>query len=172
VINEPNGITGDVLVRAPWLSAGYDRLFRTEADARPVDQVGHIWHRTGDVGHIDSEGRLWIEGRSVHLVHTAEGPVTPVPMERSVERDLGIIRSAAVGVGPVGCQALVIVVEMPGGDGLTDPDIAAQVRRVVQQPVAAVLRRKALPVDIRHNAKIDRAAVARWAAELLAGRSS
>ena len=26
------------------------------------------WHRTGDVGHLDAEGRLWVEGRLVHVI--------------------------------------------------------------------------------------------------------
>ncbi|MGB7878858.1 MAG: hypothetical protein WBL31_08855, partial [Ilumatobacteraceae bacterium] len=48
-------------------------------------------------------------------------------------------------------------------------DVADSVRAVVDGPVAAVLVVEALPVDIRHNAKIDRSAVAAWASALLAG---
>ena len=43
------------------------------------------------------------------------------------------------------------------------------VRTAAQVPVAAVLVRAQLPVDIRHNSKIDRVEVARWAAGVLAG---
>jgi hypothetical protein len=43
------------------------------------------------------------------------------------------------------------------------------VRNEVIHPVAAVLAAPSLPVDIRHNAKIDRAAVAAWADSVLAG---
>jgi hypothetical protein len=43
------------------------------------------------------------------------------------------------------------------------------VRRETDQPVAAVLAVPVLPTDIRHNAKIDRARMARWATEVLAG---
>ena len=35
------------------------------------------WHRTGDVGHLDAEGRLWIEGRLVHVITTADGAGHP-----------------------------------------------------------------------------------------------
>jgi len=126
------------------------------------------------VGHVDADGLLWIEGRSVHVVHTDRGPVTPVPVEVAVERIDGIVRSAAVGVGPVGCQVLVVVVETGAdADGLAPASIAASVRDAVRdavsQPVAAVLQVGTLPVDIRHNTKIDRTLVATWAERVLSG---
>jgi acyl-CoA synthetase (AMP-forming)/AMP-acid ligase II len=158
---------GEILVRAPWVSDGYLGMWATERAARPG--AGQ-WHRSGDVGHVDALGRLWVEGRAVHVIHTAAGPVTPVPVERVVERALAVSRAAAVGVGPVGSQQLVVVVEQPGvDDGPAPSDVADSVRAVVDGPVAAVLVVEALPVDIRHNAKIDRSAVAAWASALLAG---
>jgi hypothetical protein len=66
---------------------------------------------------------------------------------------------------------LVVVVEDPGGpDGLADEATTVRVRAMVDSPVAAVLSARSLPVDIRHNTKIDRTALATWAGELLAGR--
>jgi acyl-CoA synthetase (AMP-forming)/AMP-acid ligase II len=166
----PVGAMGEVLVRAAWLSDGYDQLWRTERDARPVDAAGAVWHRSGDVGHVDRAGRLWIEGRSVHVIHSVRGPITPVPVEVAVERLDGVGRTAAVGVGPAGCAQLVIVVEDAGSsEGLADMSLATRIRGVVDEPVAAVLSVHALPVDIRHNTKIDRTAVAAWAAAVLAG---
>ncbi len=163
------GTTGEILVRAPWVSAGYLGLWATERDARP-GPAGD-WHRSGDVGHLDGDGRLWVEGRAVHVIHAADGPITSVPIERVVERELGRHRVAAVGVGPVGSQQLVVVVEDADvAEGPATNDLAAAVRGAVGPPVASVLTVRQLPVDIRHNAKIDRAAVAAWADQLLAGR--
>jgi acyl-coenzyme A synthetase/AMP-(fatty) acid ligase len=162
--------TGEVLVRAPWMSTGYDRLFLTEHRARPV-VAGHEWHRTGDVGHLDSSGDLWIEGRVVHVVHTVSGPVTPVPLEVAVEALPGVRRAAAVGVGPVGVQQVVVVLETEDGDdGEASGELAEAVRRAVApQPVSAVWMVGELPVDIRHNSKIDRAAVAARMERVLSG---
>ncbi len=165
------GDTGEILVRAPWVSEGYVAQWKTERLARPGDN----WHRSGDVGHVDVGGRLWVEGRSVHVINAPAGAITPVPIERTVERLLaptGLVtpgRVAAVGVGPTGCEQLVVVVERPNGTvGLADNELAAAVRAVVAAPVAAVLVSNEVPVDIRHNAKIDRAAIATWASDLLA----
>ena len=157
-------------MRAPWVSDGYLGRFRTERESRPGDG----WHRTGDVGHVDAEGRLWVEGRVVHVIETADGPVTSVPVERAVERALvpsGLARAgrvAAVGVGPDGCRQIVLVLE-GAADALANAATSAAVRAAVAHPIAAVLTTKAMPVDIRHNAKIDRAALSRWASTLLAG---
>lgn len=166
------GATGEILVRAPWVSEGYLGRWQTQRQARP----GERWHRSGDVGHLDQQGRLWVEGRSVHVIDNADGPVTPVPVERAVERALAPAghaiagRVAAVGVGPQGCQQLVVVLEDDDtAEGLADSDRTTAVRSVVSAPVAAVLVMHRMPVDIRHNAKIDRAAVAEWASQILAG---
>jgi acyl-coenzyme A synthetase/AMP-(fatty) acid ligase len=151
------------------VSEGYLGLWATQRAARP-GPVGD-WHRSGDVGHLDAEGRLWVEGRVVHVIHTADGPITSVPIERQVERSLDLARVAAVGVGPNGRQQLIVVIE--DGDaapGPVDAALAGRVRAVIDAPVASVLSVPKLPVDIRHNAKIDRVEVASWASDLLAGR--
>ncbi len=167
-IDALNDSMGRVLVSAPWLSDGYDGLWATQASARSVD--GHsVWHDSGDVGHLDADGALWIEGRGVHIISTVNGLVTPVPIEIEAESVQSVGRAAAVGVGPKGVQQLVIVVE-GDHDGLAPPSLGDAVRHAVTAPVAAVLSRKKLPVDIRHNAKIDRAALAAWATDVLDGR--
>jgi olefin beta-lactone synthetase len=54
--------------------------------------------------------------------------------------------------------------------GLAPAALAAQVRAAVAPlDVAAVLVTEAIPTDIRHNSKIDRARMARWAEDILAG---
>jgi acyl-CoA synthetase (AMP-forming)/AMP-acid ligase II len=169
--------TGEVCVRAAHVKERYDRLWVTDQAATP--EPG--WHRTGDVGHFDADGRLWIEGRLVHVIVTAEGPVTPVGIERRVESVTGVRRAAAVGVGPAGAAQVVVVVETDAHDaGLAPAELREAVRaaacsgpgpRSGSVPgIAAVLTIGELPVDIRHNSKIDRIAVGRWAQRVLDGR--
>ena len=66
---EQAGATGEICVRAAHASDGYDALWATQNQARRGG-----WHRTGDVGHIDTAGRLWVEGRMSHLILSATGP--------------------------------------------------------------------------------------------------
>ncbi len=170
-----DGATGEIVVRAPWMSSGYDRLWHTEHAARPAlpgSEGTSVWHRTGDVGHLDGDGNLWIEGRVVHMIHTSTGSVSPVPIEIAAESVLGVQRAAAVAVGPRGVQQVVVVVETDDlSEGPAPADLAAAVRAAASpQPIAAVWTTDALPVDIRHNAKIDRTALGRDMERRLSGR--
>jgi acyl-coenzyme A synthetase/AMP-(fatty) acid ligase len=170
VMVEPSG---EVVVRAPWMSSGYDRLWRTQHLARPVVD-GDVWHRTGDVGHLDANGNLWIEGRMVHLIHTVDGVVSPVPVEVTAERVDGVRRAAAVGIGPVGVQQVVVVVEDGASRGGPASSALTAAVRASCAPlaIAAVWAVRALPVDMRHNAKIDRTALAARMSSVLSGGAS
>jgi acyl-coenzyme A synthetase/AMP-(fatty) acid ligase len=166
------GETGEVVVRSLWMSSGYDRLWHTQQMARPTID-GATWHRTGDIGHRDRDGNLWIEGRVVHLIHTVDGPVAPVPIEIAAESVAGVERAAAVAVGPHGVQQVVVVVEIAErADRAAPAELAAAIRAAcAPQAIAAVWTSKALPVDIRHNAKIDRTVLGRTMERTLSGGS-
>ncbi|PZE76730.1 hydrolase [Curtobacterium sp. MCBD17_019] len=165
-------VTGEIVLAAPHGKDHYDRLWLTDLAARRQVSTDRRWHRTGDVGHLDADGRLWVEGRLPHVVATASGVVTPVGPEQRIESVPEVDRAAVVGVGPAGTQQVVAVVETtpaPRRPHLADPALAERVRATVDVPVAAVLVVPRLPTDIRHNSKIDRTRVARWAAGVLAG---
>ena len=171
------GLLGEIIVAAPHLKSRYDRLALTDADAvrdtADDDEQGLRWHRTGDVGHLDERGRLWVEGRLPHVLTTEHGPLAPVGGEQQVERVAGVRRAAVVGVGPSGLQRPVAVVETTDPAtraGLADPELTARVRAGVDLPLAAVLVVPELPTDIRHNSKIDRSRLSVWADAVCAGR--
>jgi len=165
-------ITGEILVSAPHVKDRYDRLWITEQHSASVPG----WHRTGDVGHLDAEGRLWVEGRLGHILTTAAGVRTPVAAEQLAETADGAGRAAVVGVGPAGTQVAVAVLETVPPARTAGPaprELAQAVRSAVLDgtglELAAVLAVRDLPTDIRHNSKIDRTALAGWAATMLAG---
>jgi len=168
-LTDAAGVTGEICIAAGHRKERYDRLWATEQAASRDPG----FHRTGDVGHLDDQGRLWVEGRLQHVITTADGPVTPVGIEQRIEELDRIRAAAAVGVGPAGTQQVVAVVVPASGPGsrrrLADPDLTAAVRGASPVPLAAVLVASALPVDIRHASKVDRVRLGRWAGRLLAG---
>ncbi len=169
------GVLGEIVVSAPHLKDHYDRLWLLDRAAlRDTGTLyGSRWHRTGDIGHLDATGRLWVEGRLQHVIVTADGPVAPVGPEQDVESVADIRRAAVVGIGPHGLRQAVAVVEtLPPSTrpGLADPRLTAAVRASTDLPLAAVLSVPALPTDIRHNSKIDRSGLSAWAERTLDGR--
>ena len=170
-IGEPGthtDVSGEVVIRAAHVKDGYDRLWLTQF--RSAQPPGY--HRSGDVGRLDGSGRLWIEGRLAHVIATETGPLTPVAIEHAVAALDGVDLAAAVGVGPQGAQQLLVVVATstaPRRPRLAELPLADRVRALVDAPVAAVLEASALPVDKRHNSKINRLRVAEWAEGVLAG---
>jgi acyl-CoA synthetase (AMP-forming)/AMP-acid ligase II/pimeloyl-ACP methyl ester carboxylesterase len=166
------GVTGEIVVRAPHVKDRYDRLWATEHLSTQLPG----WHRTGDVGHFDASGRLWVEGRLAHVIVAAGGVLTPVAAEHAAQTVPGVGRVAVVGVGPVGRQVPVAVAETvppAARPGPAEPLLTGAVREAVREAtgmdLAAVLVLPEHPTDIRHNSKIDRALLAGWADAALAG---
>ncbi len=172
-LTDAPGVLGEIVVRAPHVKLRYHRAWGAQqASARPAG-----WHRTGDVGALDEQGRLWVQGRRVHVLHTPRGPLAPYPVEHRIAELPGVHDVAVVGVGPDGtAQAVAIVVpqlRMRRRDSaLADPTLAAQVREIAGVPIAAVLVKDWLPVDIRHASKVDRTGLSRWADSVLHGRTT
>ncbi|QFG70100.1 alpha/beta fold hydrolase [Ornithinimicrobium pratense] len=180
LVHEP-GTLGEIVVRAAHVKDRYDRAWMAQRDSeRPPG-----WHRTGDAGHLDDRGRLWVEGRLAHLLVTPQGPLTPYAVEDRVRDGVPDVADVAVvGVGPSGAQQVVVVVvpeerlgrmarlrgAQTGASTLAQGDLAEVVRAAAAVPVAAVLVRDWLPVDVRHASKVDRSAVADWADAVLHGR--
>jgi long-subunit acyl-CoA synthetase (AMP-forming) len=158
------GITGEIVAKAAHMRDGYDRLWATTM--RASQNPG--WHRTGDVGHLDKDGGLWVEGRLAHVISTVDGPLTPVGLEQKA-LSAGVANAACVGIGSAGTQQVILILEMPGDSHLVDAVTTSRYRTECGYPFAAVLRLDHLPVDIRHNSKIDRSALSAWATKILGG---
>ncbi len=168
----PPGEIGEVAVRGPVVTAEYYRLPELTRQGKIPDRDG-VWHRMGDAGYLDPLGRLWFCGRLAHRVQTAQGTLYSVCCEAIFNAVPGVRRTALVGVGPDRSRRRpVLVVEpMPG----EFPRSAAQRRAFTARLLAAgaaadltrgirtVLFHRSFPVDIRHNAKIRREVLARWA---------
>ncbi|QOC23330.1 AMP-binding protein [Wenzhouxiangella sp. AB-CW3] len=163
----PQGEIGEICVTGPTVT---DTYFRREAQTRAAkmtDAQGRIWHRMGDLGWFDEEGRLWFCGRKSERVRTAQGTLYTECVEGPVNAVEGVFRSALVGVGEPGTQEPVIIIEPEADADRTS--VEARVREVLDSraDTAAIKRiefHKSFPVDIRHNAKIRRNQLAEWAA--------
>jgi acyl-CoA synthetase (AMP-forming)/AMP-acid ligase II len=133
-----------------------------------------FWHRIGDVGYLDEAGLLWFCGRKAHIVETAQGRMFSVCCEAIFNEHTDVYRTALVGLGSKPRQRPAIVVEPEQGrfpvaqadrDNLREELLDLAAGHELTRQIATVLFHESLPVDTRHNVKINREALAEWAAE-------
>lgn len=167
------GEVGELAISGPIVSARYDRDERANA-LHKIERDGRTWHRTGDLGLVGDDGKIWFCGRKSHRIATKRGALFTVPWEGIFDAHPDVLRTALVGVGPLGEAEPVVCVELRRGvrDRSRVADDLRAMARARGLMLRAVLFRRSFPVDIRHNAKIDREALAAWAARELAGDAS
>ncbi len=168
----PQGEVGEIVVKGPVVTRVYLNRPQQTAAAKIQDADG-IWHRMGDLGYLDEKGRLWFCGRKAHRIETLQGLMLPVPCEAIFNHHPDVIRTALVGVGEQGQQRPVLIVE-PRAD--KTPTTKARWEKFIAEllvlgaeheqtrPIQDVLFCPSpFPVDVRHNAKIQREKLALWA---------
>lgn len=199
---QPRGMLGEIVVRGPCVTrAYYNREASTRLAKIPAND-GSFWHRMGDLGYIDAQGRLWMCGRKSHRVESPWGPVFSVPVEAVFATHPAVFRAALVGLPAPGkappargtvvpspsywqvpltragaseapneaVRTPAVVVELePEARGSDRTQLFRELATIgAQHPHTAKITRffvhPAFPVDIRHNAKIDRPALSAWAA--------
>ena len=185
VQERPRGSIGEIIVRGPTVTQLYD--FGPEAtaaakipaafanaagakvrsDSTPAS-VGRAWHRMGDCGYLDDQGFLWFCGRKVERVETGQETLFTEPCEAVFRDHPHVTRCALIGVGLRGQQQPALVVESPVRGQAARSALAAELREKgrAHSATAQITRfyfHPAFPVDVRHNAKIHRLTLARWA---------
>lgn len=162
----PAGEIGEIIVSGPVVTREYDALPLATAAAKVTDGDA-LWHRMGDCGFIDADGRLWFCGRKAERVTTATGPLFTEPCEQVFRRHPRAARCALVGLGHEGAQQPALVVETEVRDRAEAHALAAELRALAKaHPHTAGINlfffQPDFPVDVRHNAKIHRLTLARW----------
>jgi len=168
---ERGGI-GEIVVSGPQVTLKYFRkdvetrfakIYETNADGSRT-----VWHRMGDAGYFDTQGRLWFCGRLKHIVKHNGRTFYPVCIEGIFNAEPDIWRTALVGFSRNGNSRMVLIVEFNENGEPENP-------RKRQQELMDIAERRdlpitdiifypgALPTDRRHNSKIERTQLAEWA---------
>ncbi len=168
----PVGEIGEIIVRGPVVTKGYDALPEATAAAKIAGPDGTVWHRMGDAGYLDAQGRLWFCGRKAERVETRQGTLYPDQVEAIFNAHPEVRRTALVGIGPRPHQRPAIVAEPLSREVVATPSLRRKLVRElralgVQHPHTDRIRfaflHPGFPVDVRHNAKIHRLQLAKWA---------
>jgi olefin beta-lactone synthetase len=158
-LNTDEGEVGEIMIKCAHMSTRY--LDMPDADAEhKVRRGNEIWHRMGDLGWIDTRGRLWFCGRKKQRVVTGKGTLFTVPCENIFNAHPQVKRSALVGVDLGKGVEPVICIE-PEDNVKTDARLVEELQETaLASEMSESVRRieffTAFPVDARHNAKIFR----------------
>lgn len=167
----PAGEVGEIVVHAEQVTWAYFDDQEATRNSK-ILQDEKVWHRMGDLGYLDGQGRLWMVGRKSHRVQGKEHIYYPVCAEGIVDQHPDIMRSALVGLGKAPEQRPAMVVQLHKPKLQKDMAERNRIVREVKERLAAhplyaevktVLFHRDFPVDPRHNAKIDREALGEWA---------
>lgn len=160
----PAYVTGEIVVRGNHVVKTYlnglgDAETKISCGSKRIN-VAKIWHRTGDAGYLDSEGRLWLMGRCAVKISDERGELYPFQVEAAASEIPTVRRATCLKFG----DKRVLVIETKRRS------LKEQMRRIWQQAkplqdtvgdAFAWLRFDeirwvdSIPVDARHNAKIQ-----------------
>jgi len=178
-LRAPPGAVGEIAVRGPVVTREYFARLDATRLAKIPGPDGSIFHRMGDLGWRDECGRLWFCGRKserVVLGGAREGETLfTIPCEAVFNVHPAVRRTALVGVRLGGEVEPAICVETERRLGRRErgqlrSDLEAiALRHPHTQRIRRFLFHPGFPVDVRHNAKIGRAKLARWAARRIPG---
>ena len=157
---------GEIIVKGDIVTPSYYHSPMETAQAKIKDNES-LWHRIGDLGYIDDQGRIWFCGRKTHRAETPQGLLCSVTCEAIFNAHPGVRRSALVAMGEKGKQSVAIAIERnEAGKKLDKKSLEKELldmakNNALTAQIKAVHFCDNFPVDVRHNIKIDRLKLAR-----------
>ena len=150
------GQPGEIVVSGDHVLPGYlDGVGDSESK---IHVEGRVWHRTGDAGYLDDRGRLWLLGRCSARVSDSQGALYPFAVEAAASGTPGLLRAAFV----MHRDRRMLVAEVAG-------DAAGMKERLLERlawaHVGDIVVADRIPLDARHNAKVDYPALRRLLGE-------
>ena len=171
----PPGMPGEIVVSGPSCT---DTYWKREVDtimSKFAGENGETWHRMGDVGIMDGLGRLWYCGRVSQRIETGKETLFADQCEAIFNQHPDLVRSAVVGVGTRGRQTPVLCIEVAGKLSPVESErihfdlLQLAQAHSITRSIRSVLFHPGFPVDIRHNSKIGREELAKWAEQKMQG---
>ncbi|MNY05991.1 Long-chain-fatty-acid--CoA ligase FadD13 [compost metagenome] len=156
------GEVGELVVTGEHVGKDYYRNPEAVLANKIRDPHGTLWHRMGDLAYFDGQQRLWVVGRVNNAVQHGDRTLYPLQVE-AIARQLPFVRHAALLERPGARAMLVVAPHAPGQWWRHRAWKAALLAHMTSRgaPVDEVRFIRRMPLDPRHNAKIDHAKLRR-----------
>lgn len=153
------GEVGEIIVAGEHVCQGYWNNEEAFYRAKIRDHENTVWHRTGDLGRIDSESNLWLVGR-VHNAISRKGKYYfPVRAEVIMKKLSFIKKCAYLGIEDKELGEKTIAAYMTSDDALGSPtEWEEEIKRILAKNdvvVDKVVRVDDIPMDPRHHSKVE-----------------
>jgi acyl-CoA synthetase (AMP-forming)/AMP-acid ligase II len=112
----PTGERGEIVVRGPLVMEGYYKNPQATAEAS-----AHGWHHTGDIGHIDGDGYLYIVDRAKDMIITGGFNVYSIEVENALRAHDSVQDCAVVGLPDDKWGERIVAVVQPRAGQSVDP---------------------------------------------------
>jgi olefin beta-lactone synthetase len=138
------GRIGEIVVSGHHVVHSY--LKPQENSGIKVQRAGKVWHKTGDSGYLDESGKLWLVGRTSAIIRDEKGVLYPFSVEVAAN---ALVESKVAIVGKKSKRKLFI-------EGIKDPQMEAYLAKELSwAKIDHFESIPVMPLDKRHNAKID-----------------
>ena len=143
----PPGQPGEIVVSGAHVARHY---LNRERDRDTKFRVGDVvWHRTGDAGYLDEQGRLWLTGRCAARLGEGPGAVYPLMVEAALADVPGLARAAFT------LHRGWRVLALEWQPGVPRGSLDERLEALSWAGIESVRELRTIPLDRRHNAKID-----------------
>lgn len=151
---------GEIIVQSKTVTPAYFEMPEKTLEAKIKDETG-LWHRMGDVGYLDDKGRLWFCGRKTHAITINDETHYSIPVESIFNQHPKVKKTALI----KNHNRLGLVIERfdkkinlskPEKESLKNELLFLGAKYNHTENINHFFLSKKLPVDIRHNIKIDR----------------
>jgi acyl-CoA synthetase (AMP-forming)/AMP-acid ligase II len=163
------GVIGELVVTGDNVSHHYYNNQTANKHGKIPTAEGDLYHRMGDAGYIDRQGRFWFCGRVAQLCYSQGQYWYPSKIEAVLDSLAGVRRTALVTIEVKQQHQLVVCIELMQAEDHHSIDQQQLFKRLTElnYPVKYIIESKeGFPVDIRHNSKINRPALSQWAQQL------
>lgn len=150
---------GEIIVKGDVVTPRYLNMPEKTAEAK-ISDGDSFWHRMGDMGKLDEQGRLWFFGRKVHRIDLKDQTKFSVACEAIFNKHPDVKRTALIKVEKNNNIIPAIVIE-PKSLKIDRDKMIKEMNDLAKDfnhtnDIKDYYFCSKFPVDVRHNIKIDR----------------